>query len=56
MKLFSQTPESLAAAWDRDHISSLFPSLVRQTELKKYLDQLRGLGVGPRGRPFLWRP
>lgn len=54
MKLFSQTPESLAAAWDRDHISSLFPSLVRQTELKKYLDQLRGLGVPAQevGRSF----
>jgi len=40
-----QTPEQLAADWDRSHISHIFPSDVRHADLKKYLDELKKIGV-----------
>ncbi len=40
-----QTPEQLAADWDRSHISHIFPSDVRHTDLKKYLDELKKIGI-----------
>lgn len=45
MNAFSQTPEKFAAAWDKDHISTMFPSDVRHADLKKYLDQLKKSGI-----------
>ena len=54
MPIYPQTPESFAADWDREHLSTLAPSAVRHEELKKYLDQLRklGLNVTEVGRSF----
>lgn len=45
MNVRSQTPESLANAWDAEHISTRFPSDVRHADLKKYLEQLKQLGL-----------
>ncbi len=45
MSVYSQTAEDLADAWDKHHISTIFPSDVRHADLKKYLEKLRGLGV-----------
>ena len=45
MNVFAQTPEKLAAAWDDDHVSTAFPSDTRHADLKKYLDQLKKLGL-----------
>ena len=54
MPIYPQTPESFAADWDRAHLSALAPSSVRHEDLKKYLDQLRklGLNVTEVGRSF----
>ncbi|HVF46139.1 MAG TPA: M14 family zinc carboxypeptidase [Pyrinomonadaceae bacterium] len=41
----SQTAEDLALAWDKEHISKIFPSDVRHADLKAYLDQLKKLGI-----------
>lgn len=40
-----QTPEQLAADWDRSHISHIFPSDVRHADLEKYLDELKKIGI-----------
>jgi Zinc carboxypeptidase len=45
MNAHSQTPEKLAEFWEKEHISTLFPSDVRHADLKKYLEQLKKLGV-----------
>jgi hypothetical protein len=45
MNVYSQTPEKFAAAWDGEHISKIFPSDARHADLKKYLDQLKKLGI-----------
>jgi len=45
MSVFSQTAEDLSDAWDKHHISTIFPSDVRHADLKKYLEKLKGLGV-----------
>src|SRR5262245_22267107 len=45
MNAYSQTPEQLGAAWDKEHVSTILPSDVRHSDLKKYLDDLRKLGV-----------
>lgn len=45
MTAYSQTAEKFAAIWDEEHISNIFPSDTRHADLKKYLDQLRKLGL-----------
>ena len=45
MNDLSQTPEDLASIWDKQHVSNKFPSDVRHSDLKNYLEQLKKLGV-----------
>ncbi|MEO6485635.1 MAG: M14 family zinc carboxypeptidase [Pyrinomonadaceae bacterium] len=45
MNAYSQTAEKFAAVWDKEHISKMFPSDVRHADLKKYLEQLKKLGI-----------
>ena len=45
MNAKAQTAEKLAEYWEKDHISKLFPSDVRHADLKKYLEQLKKLGI-----------
>lgn len=45
MTTLAQSPKDLAEIWDKNHISRLQPSDVRHSDLKKYLDELRKLGV-----------
>src|SRR4051812_9279749 len=45
MNAYSQAPEKYASDWDKDHISNIFPSDVRHSDLKKYLEQLKTLGL-----------
>jgi len=44
-KTHAQTAKDFAAAWERQHISNLQPSNVRHADLKKYLEQLKTLGL-----------
>ncbi len=41
----SQTPNEFAEIWDKQHISTLQPSLVRHQDLKNYLEELKKLGL-----------
>ena len=54
MITFSQTGDKFASDWDKEHISTLLPSNVRHAELKKYLDDLKKLGISVNevGRSF----
>lgn len=45
MNIEAQTPEKLESAWEKEHISTISPSDVRHTDLKKYLDQLKKSGI-----------
>lgn len=45
MNIHTQTAADLAEIWDKNHISKIFPSNVRHKDLKKYLEQLKTLGV-----------
>ena len=45
MNLISQTPEKFAELWDKEHVSGIFASDVRHADLKKYLEQLKKLGL-----------
>ena len=45
MNAYPQTAEKFASAWDKEHISTIFPSDVRHADLKKYLDSLSKLGI-----------
>lgn len=45
MNVYSQTAEKFASDWDEHHISTLFPSDVRHSDLKKYLETLKKLGL-----------
>lgn len=45
MKAYMQTPEPFADQWQKEHITKLSPSDVRHADLKKYLEQLKTLGV-----------
>ena len=42
---YPQTAEKFASAWEKEHISTIFPSDVRHADLKKYLDSLKKLGI-----------
>jgi len=48
----AQTPQDLAAIWDKQHITTMPPSQVRHADLKKYLEKLKqaGLSVNEAGR------
>ncbi|HKP70239.1 MAG TPA: hypothetical protein VJV05_13210, partial [Pyrinomonadaceae bacterium] len=54
MNIDAQTPTQLVELWDREHVTRIFPSNVRHKDLKKYLDDLRklGLSVDEVGRSF----
>ena len=45
MNLHSQTPEKFADIWDKDHVSNIFPSDARHSDVKRYLDGLKKLGI-----------
>lgn len=45
MNAFTQTPNDLAEIWDKEHISKIFPSDVRQKDVKNYLEKLKKLGI-----------
>ena len=45
MNAYTQTAEKLADLWDKEHISTMFPSDVRHDDLKKYLDKLKKQGI-----------
>lgn len=45
MTAYPQTAEQFAALWDDEHISKILPSDTRHADLKKYLDQLRKMGL-----------
>lgn len=40
-----QTPEKLGQIWDAEHITRMMASDVRHSDLKKYLDDLRKIGL-----------
>ena len=50
----AQTARDFAEIWENNHISKIFPSNVRHKDLKKYLEQLKSLGlkVDEVGRSF----
>lgn len=54
IETYAQTPNDFAEIWDKNHISKIFPSNVRHKDLKKYLEQLKkmGLKVEEVGRSF----
>jgi len=45
MNAYAQSPKDLAAIWDKDHISTIFPSDVRHSDLKAYIEKLKKLGL-----------
>lgn len=45
MNIHTQTAADLAAIWDQNHITKIFPSNVRHKDLKNYLEQLKKLGL-----------
>jgi hypothetical protein len=45
ISVYPQTPEQFADFWKKEHISRLSPSDVRHADLKKYLEELKKLGV-----------
>lgn len=42
---FAQTPRELFAEWKRRRVTTLDPALVKHADLKKYLSELRAMGV-----------
>ena len=45
MNAYTQTAEKFAEIWDKEHISKIPPSDVHHADLKKYLEQLKTLGL-----------
>lgn len=45
MTAYAQSPKDLAQLWDKEHISSKYPSDVRHSDLKNYLEKLRSSGI-----------
>lgn len=45
MNNFAQPPAQLAEIWDKEHVTNKFPSNVRHSDLKAYLDGLKKLGI-----------
>ncbi len=54
MNTIAQTPSELVDMWEREHVTTIFPSNVRHKDLQKYLDGLKkiGLKVDEVGRSF----
>lgn len=52
--IYAQSAKDLASAWENGHVSKIFPSEVRHADLKKYLGQLKNIGlkVGEVGKSF----
>jgi len=52
--IYAQSAKELASAWENQHISRIFPSDVRHADLKKYLQQLKNIGlkVGEVGKSY----
>ena len=57
MNTIAQTPSELVEIWDREHVTTIFPSNVRHKDLQKYLEGLKkiGLKVDEVGRSFAGR-
>jgi hypothetical protein len=45
MNVYTQTAETFASDWEKGHVSRIAPSDVRHSDLKKYLDDIRKLGI-----------
>ena len=45
MNNFAQSPTELAEIWDKEHVTNKFPSNVRHSDLKTYLEGLKKLGI-----------
>ncbi|MEP6945084.1 MAG: M14 family zinc carboxypeptidase [Acidobacteriota bacterium] len=45
MNAYTQTASDLATIWDKEHVSTMFPSDVRHSDLKKQLEDLKKLGL-----------
>lgn len=45
MNVYAQSPKDIAEIWDDKHISNIFPSDVRHSDLKLYVEKLRKLGL-----------
>jgi hypothetical protein len=45
METQAQTASELAEIWDKNHITTKFPSDVRHKDLQKYLERLKKLGI-----------
>jgi len=45
MNLNAQTPEQFVEIWEKEHVSKILPSDVHHADLKKYLEQLKKIGV-----------
>ena len=45
MNTNAQSPSELVEMWEREHVTTIFPSNVRHKDLKKYLDGLKKIGV-----------
>jgi len=45
MNAYTQSASDLADIWEKEHISNIFPSDVRHSDLKVYLERLRKLGL-----------
>ncbi len=41
----AQTPKDFTAVWEKQHISNIFPSNVRHKDLRKYLADLKKIGL-----------
>src|SRR5687767_3408891 len=45
MNTNAQTSKELVELWEREHVTNILPSNVRHKDLRKYLDELKKLGV-----------
>lgn len=45
MNAHTQTASDLAAIWEKDHVSRMFPSDVRHSDLKRQMENLKKLGL-----------
>lgn len=41
----AQSPKNLAESWEKEHITTMFPSNMRHKDLKKYLEELKKLEI-----------
>lgn len=57
MQTLAQTHVEIAEIWDREHVSNKFPSNTRHSDLIKYLEGLKNLGINVRevGRSYAGR-